>query len=151
MNDWFNPATLAIATILATGGAAVWVAMYRDVIWAASVPPTRQGPRRAPGRSRQVAAAPPKQAETPPKQAATVSLPVSPIATPDSDPEMIAIRVLAKLVKAGCIGQTVALENAFDVKSGNSKAYTRVQEKFKTAKIELDQTEVKAEQTATKS
>ena len=144
MSEWFNPATLAIALIIATGCAALFVAHYRDVIWVDAAPPrARQRPRR-------IAPRPVAGPKPTPKQAEAVSAPVSGIATPESDPETIAFRVLAKLVKAGHITQTDALCTAFDVRAGSSKAYTAVLEKYKAAAAELDKMEANSDAEATK-
>lgn len=58
---------------------------------------------------------------------------VSAIATPKDDPEMIAFRFLARLIKAGMLTETQALEGACEVKAGSSKAYQEARGKLKKA------------------
>jgi hypothetical protein len=65
-------------------------------------------------------------------------MPVSGIATPNDDPEMVAFRVLAKLIAARLVTETAALETAFDVRAGSSKAYKTVQAKLKAAQVEAE-------------
>jgi hypothetical protein len=132
-----NEGWLAIGVILATIGSGVALVWYRDLIFttgaAAPRRPRRSTPRR-PARS----AARPRQAETPVKQAEAISNAVSVIAAPENDIEMIAFRALAKLVRAGKVNETVAIETVFDVKAGSSKAYKAAQSKLKQALVDLD-------------
>jgi hypothetical protein len=58
---------------------------------------------------------------------------VSVIATPEDDTETIAFRFLARLVKAGYVTETQALESACGVKAGSSKAYQEARAKLKKA------------------
>jgi len=129
-----NEGWLAIGVILATIGSGIALVWYRDLIFttgaAAPRRPRRPTPRRPATRPRQI--------ETPVKQAEVVSDAVSVITAPESEIEMIAFRALAKLVRAGDVTETTALEHAFDVKAGSSKAYKAVQAKLKTALAELD-------------
>jgi hypothetical protein len=135
-----NEGTLAIMIIVATIGVGIVAVMYRDLIFPTGAPPSRQ---RRPAQLRRLPAARPRvspalaRSETAPKSTEAVSVPVSPIATPDSDPETIAFQVLAKLVHAGVVTETMALEHAFGVRAGSSKAYTTVRAKLKTALAEL--------------
>lgn len=129
-----NEGWLAIGVILATIGSGIALVWYRDLIFttgaAAPRRPRRSTPRRPPPRPRQV--------ETPAKQAEAVSRAVSVIGAPENDIEMIAFRALAKLVRAGMVNETVAIETVFDVKAGSSKAYKAAQSKLKQALVELD-------------
>jgi len=72
------------------------------------------------------------------KEDESVSEDVSGIETPESDPEMIAIRAIAKLIAADLVKETPALEQAFGVKAGSGKDYKRVQKKLKEAMQEKD-------------
>lgn len=128
-----NEGLLAILIVLATIGAAIWVAIHRDVIYPTPRPANRPRVRVAALRS-----SGPARPETRTEKAATVSAPVSSAATPESDPEMIAVRVLAKLVAVKLVTETEALENAFDVKAGSSKRYKEVQAKLKVAQAEAE-------------
>lgn len=136
-----NEGTLAILVIIATIGAGVVVVMYRDLIFSTPAPPPRQ---RRPAQLRRPPAARPSTPALAPateivaKPAAIVSSGVSGIATPESDPEMISARTLAKLIRAGAVNETVAIETAFDVRAGSSKAYKAAQAKLKIALAELD-------------
>ena len=76
--------------------------------------------------------------ETKPKRAETVSATVSGIAVPDNDAEMIAIRTVAKLINAGMITETAALETVFAVRAGSSRRYRAVQAKLKLAQAEQE-------------
>lgn len=129
-----NEGWLAIGVIVATIGSAIALVWYRDLIFttgaAAPRRPRRPTPRRPAGRPRQV--------ETAPKQAEVVSNAISVIAAPENDIEMIAFRALAKLVRAGDVTETTALEHAFDVNAGSSKAYKAAQKKLKIALAELE-------------
>ena len=127
-----NEGTLAILVIIATIGAGVVVVAYRDLIFSTGAPPPRE---RRPAQLRRPPAGRPS--ETPAKPAEAISVPISPIATPESDPEMIAFQALAKLVRAGVVTETIALEHAFGVRAGSSKAYTTVRAKLKVALAEL--------------
>lgn len=139
-----NEGTLAILIIVATIGAGIAVVAYRDLIFSTGAPPPR---RRRPAQLRRPPVARPRvspapaRSETAPKPAAIVSVPVSPTAMPDSDPETIAFQVLAKLIRAGVVNETVALEHAFGVRAGSSKAYTTVRAKLKMALAELAMTD----------
>jgi len=59
--------------------------------------------------------------------------PVSAVATPYSNAETIAFRFLARLVTAGHVTETQALETACEVKAGSSKAYQEARAKLKKA------------------
>lgn len=128
-----NEGWLAIGVILATIGSAVALVWYRDLIFTTNAPAPRQ---RRPAQLRRRSA--PRAAETGAKQAAIVSHAVSSIAAPENDIEMIAFRALAKLVRAGMVNETVAIETVFDVKAGSSKAYKAAQSRLKQALVELD-------------
>jgi hypothetical protein len=67
---------------------------------------------------------------------------VSVIATPENDTEMVAFRFLARLVKAGHVTETQALESACEVKAGSSKAYQEARAKLKRAIEELNKNAV---------
>lgn len=133
-----NEGWLAIGVILATIGSAVALVWYRDLIFTTGAAAPRR-PRRSTTR-RPAAARPraPRQAETPAKPVEVVSNAISVIAAPENDIEMIAFRALAKLVRAGVVGETVAIETAFDVKAGNGKNYKAAQLNLKRALAELD-------------
>jgi len=130
-----NEGWLAIGVILATIGSGVALVWYRDLIFTTGAAAPRR-PRRS--TARRPAAARPRQVETPAKPAEVVSNAISVIAAPDNDIEMIAFRALAKLVRAGVVGETVAIETAFDVKAGNGKSYKAAQSNLKRALAELD-------------
>lgn len=132
-----NEGWLAIGVILATIGSGITLVVYRDLIFTTGAPPPRQGRRtmRRPAYSRPSA---PRQVETPAKPAEAVSCAVSVIAAPENDIEMIAFRALAKLVRAGVVTETLAIEHAFDVKAGSSKAYKAAQVSLKKALSDLD-------------
>ena len=132
-----NEGWLAIGVILATIGSGIALVWYRDLIFTTGAAAPRR-PRRSTPRRPARPAARPRQIETPVKQAEVVSNVVSMIAAPENDIEMIAFRALAKLVRAGDVTETIALEHAFDVKAGSSKAYKAVQAKLKIALVELD-------------
>ena len=130
-----NQGLLAILIVAATIGAAAWVAIHRDVIYPpttrpATRPRVRAGPLRISG--------PTRRPETEQKPHTIVSSPVSGVATPNDDPEMIAVRALAKLIAAQLVTETAALETVFSVKAGSSKAYKSVQAKLKAAQAELE-------------
>jgi hypothetical protein len=127
-----NEGLLAISVILGTIGAGIALVWYRDLIFTTGAAAPRR--QRRPVRP----AARPRQIETPAKQAEVVSDVISMIAAPENDIEMIAFRALAKLVRAGAVNETVAIETAFDVKAGSSKAYRAAQAKLKIALFELD-------------
>lgn len=130
-----NEGVLAILVIVGTIGAGVVLVMYRDLIFTgAAAPPPRQ---RRPAQLRR----PPARSETVAKPAAIVSIDVSPTAIDNNDPEMIAFRAIAKLVYAGVVTETVAIERAFDVRAGSSKAYKAAQSKLKSALAELESVE----------
>jgi hypothetical protein len=132
-----NEGWLAIGVILATIGSAVALVWYRDLIFTTGAAAPRR-PRRSTPRRPQRPTGRPRQVETPAKQAEAVSIAVSSIAAPENDIEMIAFRALAKLVRAGVVGETVAIETAFDVKAGNGKNYKAAQSNLKRALAELD-------------
>ena len=124
-----NEGWLAIGVILATIGSGVALVWYRDLIFTTGAAAPRR-PRRSTTR--------PRAAETPVKQAEVVSNAVSVIAAPENDIEMIAFRALAKLIRAGAVNETVAIETVFDVKAGSSKAYKMCHANLKRALAELD-------------
>lgn len=132
-----NEGWLAIGVILATIGSAVALVVYRDLIFTTGAAPPRRPrsstPRRPPARRRSA-----PRTETPVKRVAMVSPPISAIATLDLDTEMIAFRAIAKLVRAGVITETLAIEHTFDVKAGSSKAYKACHANLKRALAELD-------------
>jgi hypothetical protein len=132
-----NEGWLAIGVILATIGSGVALVWYRDLIFTTGAAAPRR-PRQVAPRRRARPATRPRQVETPAKRVAMVSPPVSPIATLDSDTEMIVFRAIAKLVRAGVITETLAIEHAFDVKAGSSKAYKACHANLKRALFELD-------------
>jgi len=132
-----NEGWLAIGVILATIGSGIALVWYRDLIFTTGAAPERRPrrptPRRPAGQRR-----PAPRTEIEAKPAAIVSSDVSVIATPESDAEMIAFRALAKLIRAGAVNETVAIETAFDVHAGSSKAYKAAQAKMKKALADLD-------------
>lgn len=132
-----NEGWLAIGVILATIGSGVALVVYRDLIFTTGAAAPRRQRRPTP---RRPAAARPRapQGETVAKRVAMVSPPVSPVATLDSDDEMIVFRAIAKLVRAGDITETIAIEHTFDVKAGSSKAYKVCHANLKRALLELD-------------
>lgn len=132
-----NEGWLAIGVILATIGSGIALVWYRDLIFTTGAAAPRRPRRSTP---RRPAAARPRApaSETVAKPAEVVSNAVSVIAAPENDIEMIAFRALAKLVRAGAVNETVAIETAFDVKAGSSKAYKAAQTKLKIALFELD-------------
>ena len=129
-----NEGWLAIGVILATIGSGIALVWYRDLIFTTGAAAPRR-PRRPTSRR---SATRPRQVETPAKPAEAVSNAVSVIAAPENDIEMIAFRALAKLVRAKVCTETEALEHAFDVSAGSSKAYKAVQSKLKIALAEID-------------
>jgi len=135
-----NEGLLALIIIVATIGAAIWAAMYRDLIW----PTSPSGPSRPagrvvsrPGRMTPAPRRSPALAETPAKPAAIISEPISAVTTPKNDAETIAIMTIAKLIAAGQVGETAALQTVFAVKPGSSRRYKEVQRKLKIAQEEL--------------
>ena len=132
-----NEGWLAIGVILATIGSGIALVWYRDLIFTTGAAAPRRQRRPTP---RRPAAARPRasQSETVAKPSEVVSNAISVIAAPENDIEMIAFRALAKLVRAGAVNETVAIETAFDVKAGSSKAYKAAQAKLKIALFELD-------------
>jgi hypothetical protein len=86
----------------------------------------------------------PRPPETPPQPPETHFAPVSGALTPQSDAETIAFHCLAKLVRAGMLTETQALEGSFDVKAGSSKAYQEKRAKLKAALADLDTREAEA-------
>jgi len=133
-----NEGWLAIGVILATIGSAVALVWYRDLIFTTGAAAPRRPRRSTPRRPAAARPRAPRQVETPAKPAEVVSNAISVIAAPENDIEMIAFRALAKLVRAGDVTETTALEHAFDVSAGSSKAYKAVQAKLKIALAELD-------------
>lgn len=132
-----NEGWLAIGVILATIGSGVALVWYRDLIFTTGAAAPRR--QRRPTPRRPAAARPRAQpSETVAKSPEVVSNAISVIAAPENDIEMIAFRALAKLVRAGAVNETVAIETAFDVKAGSSKAYKAAQTKLKIALFELD-------------
>lgn len=127
-----NPAILVFVTIAATIGAAIWVALHRHVIY-----PDRYTTPAPPARSRRRVPLSTRQREIAVKPAAIISAPVSSVATPNIDAETVAIQTIAKLIAAGKITETAALETVFNVKAGSSRRYKEVQAKLKTAQSEL--------------
>jgi hypothetical protein len=133
-----NEGWLAICVILATIGSGIALVWYRDLIFTTGAAAPRRPRRSTPRRPARPPARPAPRVETPAKQAEAVSYAVSSIAAPENDIEMIAFRALAKLVRAGMVNETVAIETVFDVKAGSSKAYKAAQSKLKQALVELD-------------
>jgi len=128
-----NEGWLAIGVILATIGSGVALVWYRDLIFTTGSAAPRQPRRSTPRRPGRV-----QRSETVAKPAKIVSSAISVIAAPENDIEMIAFRALAKLIRAGAVNETVAIETAFDVHAGSSKAYKAAQAKMKRALAELD-------------
>lgn len=64
--------------------------------------------------------------------------PVSAIATPKDATETIAFHFIARLIKAGHVTETQALESACGVKAGSSKAYQEARVKLKKALEEVE-------------
>ena len=138
-----NEGWLALAVIVATISAMIWIALNRHIIY-----PERFGAgpssRRARFDARRPGRAPtaqprrlPALAETPAKSPAMVSTGVSGVATPTNDAEMVALEAIAKLIAAELITETVALTTVFAVKAGSSKRYKEVQAKLKIAQSRL--------------
>lgn len=132
-----NEGWLAIGVILATIGSAVALVWYRDLIFTTGAAAPRR-PRRSTPRRPARPPTRPRQVETPAKPAEVVSNAISVIAAPENDIEMIAFRALAKLIRAGAVNETVAIETVFDVKAGSSKAYKAAQSNLKKALNDLD-------------
>lgn len=132
-----NEGWLAIGVILATIGSGVALVWYRDLIFTTGAAAPRR-PRRSTPRRPARPPTRPRKVETPAKQAEAVSNAVSVIAAPENDIEMIAFRALAKLIRAGAVNETIAIETVFDVKAGSSKAYKACQANLKRALAELD-------------
>lgn len=132
-----NEGWLAIGVILATIGSGVALVWYRDLIFTTGAAAPRR-PRQVAGRRPNRPAVRRRPIETPAKPAAVVSPAISVITAPENDPEMIAFRALAKLVRAGAVNETIAIETVFDVKAGSSKAYKAAQSKLKKALVDLD-------------
>lgn len=132
-----NEGWLAIGVILATIGSGVALVVYRDLIFTTGAAAPRRPRRPTPRRPAATRARAP-QSETVAKPSEVVSKAISVIAAPENDIEMIAFRALAKLVRAKVCTETEALEHAFDVSAGSSKAYKAVQAKLKTALADLD-------------
>jgi hypothetical protein len=133
-----NEGWLAIGVILATIGSAVALVWYRDLIFTTGAAAPRRPRRSTPRRPAAARPRAPRQAETPAKPAEVVSTAISVIAAPENDIEMIAFRALAKLIRAGAVNETVAIETVFDVKAGSSKAYKTAQSNLKKALNDLD-------------
>jgi len=138
-----NQGALALGLIVAAIGAVIWVSLHRHVIWPETARPAepraRPRPAARPGRlAHRVRPGRAPAVETEPKRPATISEPVSGVATPDDDTEMIAVRTIAKLIAADLVTETVALQTAFGVKPGSSKRYKEVQAKLKMAQAELE-------------
>lgn len=129
-----NEGWLAIGVILATIGSGVALVWYRDLIFTTGAAAPRR-PRRSTPR-RPAATRPRTEIEAKPSE--VVSNAISVIAAPENDIEMIAFRALAKLIRAGAVNETVAIETVFDVRAGSSKAYRAAQAKLKIALFELD-------------
>ncbi len=126
-----NEGWLLLLTVVGTIGAALTVVYYRDLIWPERYPPAaplrRTRPRRPPAtRPRR-----PPASETTPKRTEAISSNVSGVTTLQTDAETISFRTLAKLVQAGVLTETVALEATCNVKAGSSKAYQAAREKLK--------------------
>lgn len=132
-----NEGWLAIGVILATIGSGVALVWYRDLIFTTGAAAPRR-PRRSTTRRPTARPSAPRQVETPAKPAEVVSNAISVIAAPDNDIEMIAFRALAKLIRAGAVNETIAIETVFDVKAGSSKAYKACHANLKRALDDLD-------------
>jgi len=63
---------------------------------------------------------------------------ISSIAIPKDDAETVAFRFLARLVKAGHVTETQALESACGLKAGSSKAYQEARTKLKKALEDIE-------------
>lgn len=134
-----NEGWLLLLTVIACAGTAITVVWYRDLIWPERFPRVEE-PRPRP-RPRLASSAPRRPSgEMTRKRAEVVSIDVSGVATPQTDAETVSFRTLAKLVSAGVVTETVALETTCNVKAGSSKAYQAAREKLKTALAELDRT-----------
>ncbi len=131
-----NSGWLVLLIILGTIGAGITVTIYRDLIFTPGGTSRPQDsswrPRRPP--ARQPA---PARGEMGSKWGESISGKVSGTALPDNDAEMVALRALVKLINAGLITETAALQTVFGVKAGSSKDYKRVQEKLKIAQAEI--------------
>lgn len=139
-----NPGLLALGLVAAAIGAAIWVVWHREAIYGAAARPAASGQRPArPARPARRPAPPAHRparqlaSETAQKREAMISADVSGFTMPENDAEMIALRTIAKLVKADLVKETVALSTVFAVKPGSSKRYREVQEKLKIAQAEI--------------
>jgi len=146
-----NEGWLALAVIVATISAMIWIALNRHIIY-----PERYsaGPssRRAKFGARRPGRVPPAQprrspalAETEPKQRAMVSAGVSGVATPNDDAEIIAMRAVLKLARQYQINETDMLFYSFGVKPGSGKDYKNMRAVLKRVQAEqADSTEAPA-------
>lgn len=135
-----NEGTLALGVIIATIAAMIYLSWNRELLFPSTDQPSRS--ERKPLQQRQpkariVRRPAATRPEIAPQRPAAVSAPVSSIATPNDDAEMVALRTIAKLVAADLVTETKALERVFNVKAGNGKDYQRVQAKLKEAQAEL--------------
>lgn len=136
-----NEGTLAIVVIIATIGVAIFAATHRELLFPSSDQHPRVTQKPLQGRRpelRVVRGGTSARRETRAKRAEAVSGAVSGIAKPQSDPEMIALLTIAKLVAHDLVTETKALETVFSVRAGSSKEYKRVQARFKIAQSELE-------------
>lgn len=85
-----------------------------------------------------------KRAETAPKPFRTAETPISPVATPQNEDaapfQNVDFGMLARLVRAGKIGETDCLKIALGVKPGSSAEYQAARDGLKKALQELDAT-----------
>lgn len=136
-----NEGTLALGVVIATIAASVYLTWNRELLFPSANTPRR--PERKPLQPRRpkvrvVHRPTATRPEIPPQRLEAVSAPISSIAVPNGDPEMIALRTIAKLTAANLVTETRALETVFDVKAGNGKRYKDVQAKLKIAQAELE-------------
>lgn len=134
-----NPFAYSMLVLAGVVGVAILLLTYRDLIFD-TPPPRRQVRGRRPVRRRPAPAGRPKGVETDAKINETISKAISGAATPNSSTEMISFHTLAKLVHAGVVTETTAIETACGVIAGSSKDYQEAREKFKRAAAELDTT-----------
>lgn len=135
---------LGMAVILTTIGAMIWIGLHRHIIYPERFGPGRAAPaQRRPLQWRPGRAMPahrrrsPAPTETKPKPAATISRGISGVAMLENDAEMIALLAIAKLIAAGLVTETGALQTVFAVRAGSSRRYREVHDKLKIAQAEL--------------
>lgn len=128
-----NEGLLLLLTVLAVAGLAIAVLWYRDLIWPERFAPPVQRQRSRPRlRPRRVV---PPEMKAKPREG--VSITVSGVPMAQKEVETVSFRTLAKLVHAGVVTETVALETACNVRAGSSKAYQEARANLKKALADL--------------